>query len=461
METKNLLFIMTDQQTIDTLGVYGNEIVSCAGTDRLGAEGAVFERCYVASPICCPSRASLWTSQPPRVHGVLANDDGRDIQFPTQIPSLGTVLSENGYSTGYFGKWHLGNELSPQAGWQEWWTHLRGSYEQYLEESGLFRFQSSDRYDQRAEVPYELAHDTAVTDRTIDFIERHQHEHFAVVCSLRAPHDPYVGPFDGLYSPSDVTLPANCRDELDNKPRSQHSGRPREQFLALGDSQQEREERLREVVSSYWGLVHLVELNVVRMLETLDRLGLTDNTLVVFTSDHGDMMGAHGLLSKGNFMYEESLKVPLILRCPDSVPNRRVPNVASSIDIVPTILDLLEIAVPEEMSGITLRQSWDYDHNRRSAAFAEVYETYGYWAPVFTVVTENWKYSWYLGDSDELYHLAEDPLELTNLANDAEHLETRRSLRSRIVEWLEATGDLRLSELARLMPEYAPDLISR
>jgi arylsulfatase A-like enzyme len=458
---------MTDQQHTSTLGCYGNETIRTPNIDGLASDGVVFDRHYVTSPLCVPSRASLWSSQYPHTIGVMVNDDRRGVDFPAEIDTIGDIAKAAGYRCGYIGKWHIGNEQTPQHGFDDaWWTQLRGSYEQQLEEQGAVRFDDdlSDRLDQRGVVPFEQAHDTVVADRTIDFIDRHADEPFFAVCSMRAPHDPYIGPFDDLYDPGDVELPSTVLETFEGKPAVQQRGVPREWFqqCVLPDGAEEPDlDNLRRLTARYWGLTHLVDVNVGRVLEALEERGLRESTIVVFTSDHGDMMGNHGLLSKGTFMYDDITRVPCILSWPGSVPGgKRVGSLTSSIDVIPTLLELMGIPQSPTMQGVSMRQLWDYAFNTREAVFMEKFEAYSRPMPIFAVRTDRWKYSWYLGDIDELYDMDADPQETRNLAREENHDEIVQGLRARIHRWLIDTGDLSFSELAAIPKRSFPRTFS-
>jgi arylsulfatase A-like enzyme len=164
-------------------------------------------------------------------------------------------------------------------------------------------------------------------------------------------------------------------------------------------------------------------------------------------------MGNHGLFAKGLFLYDDTTRVPCILRWTGHIPaGRRVSHLTSTLDVVPTLLSLMGIGVPAQMQGENMRQLWDYAHNRRDAVFMEMFEAYGCASPIFSVRTERWKYNWYLADQDELYDLREDPLETRNMAPEPPHRDTLLGLHYRILRWLEETGDVRLTTLARILP---------
>jgi choline-sulfatase len=452
----NIVFIMTDQQNTNTLGCYGNPIIHTPNIDRLALEGTLFQRHYVTAPLCVPSRASIWSSRYPHSNGVMVNDDDRTVSLPDDLPTFGDLAKKMGYLCGYIGKWHVGRENIAQHGFTDaWWTHLRGSYEQSLEEAGFDFPPDSDRGSQRGMVPYELTHDTVVAAKTIEFIKEHCDNPFAVVCSMRAPHDPYTGPFNELYDPADIPLPATFMEDFQGKPYAQQRGAPRAWFEHwIGtDPDHYNTDELRRITARYWGLTHLIDLNVGRVLQCLDDLNLAENTIVVFMADHGDMMGEHGLFAKGLFMYEGSIHVPCIVRWPGHIPaGRRVNYLSSTIDIVPTLLDLMGIPLSQGMQGESMRSLWDHASNHRDAIFAEIWEAYGCSSPILSIRTERWKYNWYLADRDELYDLEADPLEMNNLAPLQKHRETLLGLRSRIEKWLMETGDVTLSRICHIPP---------
>lgn len=465
----NVLIIMTDQQNLATLGCYGNEAPHTPHIDALADSGVLFENTYVTTPLCVPSRASIWSARYPHRSGVLLNDDDREIELADEVETLGDLANGAGYACGYIGKWHIGREKLPQHGFHAaWWTHLRGSYEQELDEGGLFDFSPTEapsklgqRLTERGQVPFELAHDTLVTDKTIKFMEAHAKSDtpFLAVCSMRAPHDPYIGPFDDAYAPGDVTIPETYERDPATLPGHVAKTIPRQWFEQLVcDEGIASESRLRALIARYWGLVRLVDENVGKLTAALKRLDIERETIVVFMSDHGDMMGAQGLVSKGNCMFDEATKVPFILSYPGTLPSgKRTGALASTIDVVPTLLDLMSIAPSPKFDGQTLRQAWDYNFNQRDAVFMQIWETYGMFDPVMAVRTARWKFSWRLAGHDELYDMKEDPNETRNLAGDSENIEVLRGLRARITNWLKDTGDMPLSQFAAMNKGFTAD----
>lgn len=446
----NLLVIGTDQHRWYDLGCTGNPGVQTPNIDRLAHQGTRFSHSFVTYPLCVPSRASCWTGQYPHTLGVIHNDDGPEIFLPDRHLTLGDVLKAEGYRCGYLGKWHVGREGTPQHGFTDAWvTFLRDSYEDWLEASGEWTAPEGVRsLDRRGHVPFELAHDTVVTTRTLEFISVHRDEPWFAVCGMRAPHDPYIGPFDHLYSPADVPLPESVTETFAGKPLCQATSWGAGYRDALGVR---TPEDFRPIIARYWGLIHLIDLNVGRLLDHLEALGLADRTVVMFWVDHGDMMGAHNLLSKGPFMYEETNRVPVIFRGPGVAAGRLVEDLASVVDYAPTLLELLGVRAPAAMQGRSLAAGEPGPQARAAAArevvFAETFETYRQKRPIFMARTPRWKFNYHLGDINELYDLESDPHEMHNLAELPQHYERVCEMQLLIRDWLLETGDVRLSEL--------------
>lgn len=439
----NLVFITSDQQNCNTLGCYRGKNADTPNLDAFAADALTLDGAYVTCPLCVPSRGSMMLGRYPHVSGVMLNDDGREIAEHRQIRGLSDVLFDNGYNCAYFGKWHLGHDEQVQhsfyAGWQ---TFLRESYEDWLVETGRFTFPEPLAMHRRAYVPFALAHDTYVADRSIQFLQEHcgDEQPFALWCAMRAPHDPYVGPMTDEYRAEDMALPDNCRDSLEQKPHCQKenwSQRYKRQAEGVWSA-----EDFKSVIARYQGLSRLVDINAGRVLDAIDRLGLRDNTIVVFHSDHGDMMGGHGMLCKGPYMYEETNRVPFIIRYPGHLPQgRRMKGLFSLLDIAPTVLELAGVAHTEPFDGISgaeaMRQA--ADHNR-DAVFAEIFEIIDQRAVIFSVRTEQWKYNFHCGDMDELYNMRNDPLELNNLAEDPSCTEVVAQMQAKLADWLQQTG---------------------
>jgi arylsulfatase A-like enzyme len=440
----NIVFITTDQQNCNTLGCYGGSNALSPNIDRLAAEGVLLDHAYVTCPLCVPSRGSTMSGRYPHVNGIMVNDDGRDVEYPDAIKGLSDVLHDSGYDCAYFGKWHLGRDEQVQHGFEEGWeTYLRDSYENWLQDSGQFQFPEPLKLHRRALVPEPLAHDTHVANRTIEFLRKHDgNRPFALWCALRAPHDPYVGPYTDMFKAEDMQLPGNVNDTLLGKPACQKDSWSKKYTQII--EKVNKPDDLKDVIARYQGLSYYVDVNVGRVMAALRELDLDKDTIVVFHSDHGDMMGAHGLITKGPYMYEETNRVPFIIRYPGKLPaNKRMSGLFSLVDLAPTILDLAGVPHDEAFDGYSaanaIRQA---DPHFRAAVFAEIFEIIDQRCLVFSVRTEKWKYNMYFGDMDELYDMEKDPLEMDNLAEKPEMVQVVTTLQETLKQWFQETGGL-------------------
>ncbi|MCF7943736.1 MAG: sulfatase-like hydrolase/transferase [Spirochaetia bacterium] len=451
----NVLVIITDQQQKQTIDFYGGKLYSTTGINRLAAEGMIFDRAYTTCPLSAPARASLLSGLPICRTGVPVNDDdARIIALEDSVATFGDVFKQAGYKCGYFGKWHIGREEFPQHGFTDgWFVHLRNSYENWLEREGLFTFPDDvTGLNRRGLVPYELAHDTVSTDKAIEFISNNHAEPFLCVCSLRAPHDPYIGPFDNEIDFHDIPLPESYSDDLSTKPYHQRTswGRKIAESMGIDD-----ETTLKKVTANYLGLVKLVDKNIDRLLDTLDQNQLKEDTIVMFLSDHGDMMGAHGLMMKGPFMYEETTNIPFVIRYPGVIQQGRCSELVSMADFAPTLLEYAGLPVPSAMEGISLKQLIEQKKTQKSTAWRdyviiESYESYSLRCPIWNITTENWKYNHYFGDIDELYHVHEDPHEMHNLAQDSAYRNVLYHHREKLIDWGNRKKSFNLTELLEL-----------
>jgi len=481
MPRPNLLFLFTDEQRADTMAAYGNRRIQTPNLNRLAAESVVFERAYVTQPVCTPSRASLMTGLYPHTCGCTANN----VPLPADACCLPELLPAGHYATAYYGKWHLGDELFAQHGFDDWRSiediynqHFspgrdrskRSDYHHWLLAQGLAPA-NGERFGrgEAARLPERLSKPAYLAQEACRFIREHRRHPFVLYVNFLEPHMPFFGPRDDQHHPDDVLLPPNfeatptadqplaarlsCRVQYENG----HSGLPLK-----------TEADWRRMIANYWGLCSLVDTYVGRILAALEECGLDHNTIVVYTSDHGDMMGSHRLLAKC-LMFEEAVRVPLLLRLPGAGGARIAPPV-SQVDLVPTLLDLMGCPVPQGLDGASLRpliegdgpppQDVFVEWNGRNASALDgalrggelpdylsslaTYEEAAEAAedPVRTVVTPGgWKLNWSRRGDHELYNLREDPGETQNLAADPAARPRMRELAARIRRWQQRTGD--------------------
>ena len=486
-DNPNIVFIISDQQRQDTLACYGADWMNVPNLNALAGESFVFENAYVAQPVCTPARATIMTGLYPHTAGPIVNQ----IHLDESVPVISEMLSDD-YYKGYMGKWHLGNDLVPQHGFDVWVSaedshrytkpeqrYLVSSYNKYLVEhgyqpdrvrDGVGVFSSDAHYD----MPEEHQMASFLGDRAAEFIEANSDRPFALYVSTFEPHSPYHGPFMDMYDPATLPVgPAFLRKpesaSLVNRVRSNYFL----QFMLDGvdqtsDDYMTRYAAPREDVTTelgwrtlrahYMANVTLVDRMVGKITAALERAGVADNTIVVFTSEHGDMMGDHGMLEKRSF-FEDASRVPLLMRVPWlSGESVRVPGSVGHIDLVPTLLDLSSHEAPRNLQGKSLQPvmvgesdlgdndvfiQWNGTSDEipdRFLGSAEINRMLA--LPWRSVVTpDRWKLNLCAGDQCELYDLNSDPYEMNNLFDDPAHRDRVRDMAARIRIWQHRTGD--------------------
>ena len=481
MRTPNLLFIYTDEQRYDTLGAYGNSRIQMPNLNRLAAESTVFGEAYVTQPVCTPSRSSLLTGLYPHTNGCTENN----IALDPGTPCLPEMLCGE-YATGHFGKWHMGDELFAQHGFGEWvsvedWYNdsfsegrdrsIKSDYHHFLTSQGLSPAKG-DRFDREeaCRLPEEYGKPAFLAQEASRFIREHQEEPFALYVNFLEPHMPFVGPRDDQHALEEVLLPSNHKDiPTENQPLKTRL--LREHYFQNGffGPDLKTETGWRRLIAGYWGLCSLVDTYAGKIVDTIDECGLRDNTIVVFTSDHGDMMGSHGLLAKC-VMYQEAVRAPLIIRLPGQDRGCRVDGPVSQIDIVPTLLDLMGQPIPESLEGKSLKGimangsqrsedhvfiEWQGPNNGiggveaaiQSAAQSGLATTpeeieASCTDPVRTVISpDGYRYSFSPLGEHELYDLNADPGETHNLIDQPEHAGRVADLLGTLREWQRRTRD--------------------
>lgn len=442
----NILLLFTDQQRYDALGAMGNPHIRTPNLDELASRGALFSKTYCNSPVCMPSRQSMMTGRYPAETGCTANG----IEMRDDMPTLAHMLAEHGYHTANFGKLHFTNhatrdhsaphphfgfdelELSDEPGcyddaYIQWVTdHDPDAVEACRCAPPPAVSQTSDRPPRALHHPYvfegpeHLTHSAFVADRTIEFIKRRKTnaEPFFAVAGFYAPHCPLNPPkwFVRMYDPD--TLPAPVMNEGEN-------------ILGLTT------EQWRRVKQFYYALISHVDDQVGKILKALDDAGLRERTVVIFTSDHGEHLGDHGLVAKGPPGYEPVLRVPLIVDDPGT-PGGIVRNeLIELVDVAPTILDCAEVPVPDGLSGRSLRPLLTQSPHMqwRESIYSEHREPGGKsWK---MMRTHRYKYAVCSDGQELLFDLDEDPHELNNRAgNDEDEALAGRMRRMLIDRWI-------------------------
>ena len=464
----NVLLIMTDQQRRDSIGAYGNPVIKTPNLDLLANTGVRFENCYVASPACMPSRASIITGRYPAAHGVWANG----VPLPENEETLAKVLLRNGYATRGVGKFHFQPHFNgtpplptmethpePYYGFQEF--HL-GEDNRYGE-LGLWLEKNHPDYAKKedSELPHELHQTGWAADKTIGFIERcaKQDQPFFVFCSFVDPHEGYgpPSPYREMYKEEEMPQPLRKADEL-------AGGRFENYPKNVGSSSEWYNRRVAHWRAQYYGEVTFIDAAVGQILKTLDELNLRNNTLVVFTSDHGDMTGDHWLWGKGDFHYTAGYAVPLIMNWPNVLKPKVVDGIVQNVDIFPTITDLIGVENPPGIQGKSQRQVMTTNEKNTGYDFGYIESIFsGGFSPdylgadgpkgnsqgrssratdVLTIRNAKWRFTFYTNGSDgELYDLPKDPNEFENQWNNPEYGKIKAELTAKLLDRVAANRD--------------------
>jgi arylsulfatase A-like enzyme len=487
----NLLFIMTDQQRWDALSIAGNSVVKTPNLDRLAKQGAYFKNAYTPCAVCAPARSSILTGHTVENTGVKTNGLAYYVEKEglMTMPTFDEILSEKGYRCEYYGKWH-----SPSKHTDIYKNPLRADkkgksvfgpggqgiiYHDYLDqhvpkrdlkEGELYDNISARPYrtdpidscygmsaaqmkaaeekivqpDQHGELLFSPEHSfTAFQARqTIEAIERLKNEPFSITCSFHFPHSPILPtkPYYGMYPAKDMVPPASIDDDMSNSPYAAANGRK-------NLSEYRDKEKIKYMISNYYGLIKEIDDWVGKILTTLDNHRLTENTMIIFTSDHGEMLGSHGMREK-NVFYEESAHIPLLIRLPGKIKgNTTVNGYVSLVDLFPTIMDYLGMG-NRKSDGKSLRgliENTDKEHGRYVVT---EWDYRGDTEPNYMIVKDGWKliipYSETSTVLNVMYDLNSDPCEMNNLIgknpNRQRYAEKTEELRACLLEWLKKNG---------------------
>jgi arylsulfatase A-like enzyme len=430
----NILFVFADQLRYSALGSSGNKVVRTPNFDRLASEGLVFENAFANHPLCSPYRANLLTGKYGFANGV---PDNEYVLWDNQV-TLAQALKAAGYRTAYVGKWHLGTgpyTAKKRHGFDYLFAsncpnrHYGAAY--FRNEAGPITI---DKFCPEGE-----------TDEAIQFMEDHAKRHgdapFAVVMSWEPPHwpyDQYPQEFN-VYDPAQVDLPPNVPVQMADFARRE--------------------------IAQYYGNVSALDAQMGRLLEALDRLGIAEDTIVCFSSDHGDHLSSHGygkpadkwmyptMRASKATPYEESVHIPFLLRYPRAVQRgRRSRALFGSVDVMPTLLDLCGVPIPKGVQGHSLARV--VVGKEGGAVPDAVYlmnmgtgwpdrpRWTGFWRGVRT---DRWVYArwWHNQDEHEpiLFDHQDDPYEINNLAGNPKFADVQREMEARLKKWMSDTGD--------------------
>lgn len=470
----NIICFITDQNRADHIGAYGNRQIRTPNIDRLAAEAVTFTESYVANPVCTPNRACMFTGRYPSAHGLREN--GIALR-PTEIV-LPDVLRRNGYQTTSVGKIHLApfrvtRDMAAHE-WElyesnEYWQHhtdlptpyyglenvclvdghgpyASGHYKQWLEREHPGAYEklkkasaaeppSGARDCWKASIPEDLHYNTFIGDRTIDFLRtRDANKPFFLWCSFPDPHHPFSPPkpYCDMYDPKEIDFtPRRRPGELDDLPdyfSKSYRGEMVTGGLA-GDVRTVSDDDYREIHALTYGMISMVDAQIGRIMDTVRETGIEEDTIVVFLSDHGDLMGDHWLINKGPYLYRGLVRVPTIWRIPGMAKAQTSPALVSTVDLSPTLLDLAGVPIPDGTQGVSYKPvlTGEADHVR-DWAYIEYDESY-IDDRLRQIRSHDWAITAHASRRDGLlFDLREDPDELRNLWDSPDHGATKNEL---------------------------------
>ena len=447
MKQPNILLITTDQQRFDTVGDCAPRFLRTPHLDQLSREGISFTRAYSACPICVPARISIMTGKHPFAHGVMHN--GASSEVMGNAGTLPTALGGLGYQTAGIGKMHF----TPQRrrhGFDE--MIIADDYFRQLKSLGVelqplsHGLGQNEMYPTRATVPESLTFTSWTAEQCAKYIttRRDLDVPFFLWCSFSKPHPPLdpPEPYFSMYTDSDISEPVvgNWRSG-DACPEVFR----REQIV--WDAEGLAPETLRAARAAYYGMITHIDYQIGRLFAALHETGLYDDTLILFTSDHGEMLGDHRAVSK-TYFYESSARVPLTLRLPQTWHHRCHGETNSALadmcDIMPTLLSAAGTDDAHESDGMDLTavargerspREW-LEGGVRGRAQPHGFRFMADWGCYYVAITDgSWKYIWYSeGGCEQLFDLEKDPNELTNLAHLDDHRRDRERLRFAMIQ---------------------------
>lgn len=476
----NILVIMTDQQKATASHLYGNSFCETPSMERLANEGVLFEHAITPHPLCVPARVAFWTSRFPHANGSRRNET----PMPAGAAHAFRLWKEAGYRTGLIGKNHCFEREEDLQLFDVWCAFTHGGRAEMPETWGMDWFRpeagrnavkervrgmesQSPRFGYATtDLPLEDHSTGLIAGQAVRFLEQSKDEPFALWVSFPDPHEPWIVPeqYAAMFPREKIELPPWREGEFAGEEVPE---RNRVLYEILG-MEEDALEDVRGVMGVYHGMVRFVDDGLGQILDALERLGLREETIVVFCADHGDFMGEHRMTCKGGVFYDCLTRVPLILSWPGQVAEgERDGSPVNLVDVVPTLLQLQGMEAPGSMQGDPLPTVTD--EAGREATFSE----YGAGGPPFgmedleklekpygrhglirslqwreaegrrkMVRTRTWKYVHdSMGDRDELYDLENDPWELVNAVGDPENADVVSEMRLRLADWSIDTED--------------------
>ena len=438
MSKRKVLFLMTDSQRADMLGCYGNSDMHTPNLDRLAEQGIRFDKAYTTQPLCQPARAGIFLGCYPHSCASWSNSMG----VSGNVQSIGKRLSDHGVHTAYIGKWHLdggdyfGLGRCPEGWDADYWYDMRNYLEELTPEERVIsrRTDSIEKYDIKEE--FTFGH--RVADRAIDFLKNYNDEDFFCVASFDEPHGPYLCPkkYVDMYADYKLPRPGNFDDTLEDKPEFQRLwARP---FRHLTEDPEFRASHKEFFVCNTY-----VDYEIGRVLEAAEKYA--PDAVIIYTSDHGDMLFSHSLTGKGPAPYEENARIPLLIK---GFGSRVDENPVSHINLAPAVFEMMGIDIPKAFEGKSLYPELaDGSVRVNDHIFVEYgryevdHDGFGSFQPMRCIFDGRYKLVINLLDTDEMYDLQEDPDEMVNLIHEERLSQVRNKLHEALIDQMYRTRD--------------------
>ena len=444
MKKPNILLVFTDQQRFDTIEALGNPVIKTPVLNSLVENGITFTRAYTPCPVCVPARFSMHTGQMPHRTGVFEN-----VGIPEGRKSFMEILTDNGYQTFGAGKMHFTFKTGLDTKWgfdQRAMSEVHFSsevdtfYQNYQKHGYDHVYEGkgsrSEMYyiPQVSQLPAKLHHTSWTVDSSLDFLERRDEaKPFFMMTSFDKPHPPFEPPtpWNKLYRGPDMPLPkrpekSETLQTLWNKFQNRYKYR----------DQGIDENLIRQLKAHYYAEISFIDYNLGRLLEYLDNEKLLDNTLIIYTSDHGEMLGDYFSFGKRCFL-DSAARIPMIMQYPGCEKNKTCHKPVSLIDIMPTFLEFAGIPIEEDYSGESLFHIND-GTSQRDTIFGQ-YEQGGYAA--YMALNKKYKYIYSAPDNKEfLFDLRTDPEETRNKAYSPLYFEKTKEMRDQLIEYFKEEG---------------------
>ena len=438
----NFVFVLTDDLRWDTLGVAGHPIIKTPNIDRVAREGMLAENFFVTTPLCSPSRASFLTGRYAHAHRIINNDKNGLAGISHTLMSWPRLLRESGYETAFIGKWHMGFDDTRRPGFDHWIS---------FKAQGLF----IDGVVNDNGIRHQLS--GYMTDylnaEAAKFVRQRREKPFVLYLSQKAVHRPYLPAkrHENLYQGARLEFPKALPGDLEGKPAVTREKIPVDLLRLEGHTPEPQETRrgrgedTTSIVLDQLRCMASIDEGVGMLFEALEETGKLDETVVIFTSDNGFLMGEHGQFNQKRWAYEESIRIPFVMRYPPLIrPGTKRDQLLLNIDVAPTMLELAEVSAPDPIHGDSFVDVLkDGGQPGRESFLAEYFVEANspYYAHWQAVRTKQWKYIHFpaLNGMDELYDLRADPGELRNLIGEASLAAERAKLKKALSSLLDET----------------------